>query len=72
MYNAIGVWYAALAITGNANTTKVFEAKFGWDEDETILYNTIISSAGIIGIVFGCFIGGALIKYGRRRTAIIT
>ena len=69
---AIGVWYCTWAIAGNAQTTNVFEAKFGWDKDETIFYNTIISSAGLIGLAIGSFLGGPLIKNSRRKGAIIS
>ena len=51
-------------------TTQIFEAKLGWDDDETILYNTIINSSGVIGMIPGSIIGGMLIKKGRRRAAI--
>ena len=59
------------AMAGNTNTTAIFEAKFGWDKDEAILYNTIISSAGIIGLTIGSILGGSLLGLGRRRTIII-
>lgn len=59
------------AMAGNTNTTAIFEAKFGWDKDDAILYNTIISSAGIIGLTIGSILGGSLLGLGRRRTIII-
>ena len=68
----IGTWQTSWATTGNANTVPVFEAKFGWTKDETMLYNTIISTAGIIGITVGSFLGGVLLKFGRRRIVIIS
>ena len=68
---AIGVWYTTFSLTGNSQTTTVFEAKFGWDEDETTLNNTIISSSAIVGLSIGSFLGGPLIKIGRRKGAII-
>ena len=68
---AIGVWYYAFALGGNTQTTTIFEAKMGWTEDETIFYNTVISSAAIVGLVVGSFAGGPLIKNGRRRGALI-
>ena len=68
---AFGVLYTTFALAGNAQTTSVFEAKFNWDEDETILYNTIISSAGIVGLTIGSFLGGPMIKLGRRKGALI-
>ena len=54
-------FYCALAIAGHGNTTNIFKAKYGWDEDETKLMNTIISTAGIIGIAIGSFTGGKLL-----------
>ena len=68
---ALGVWYCTFALSGNAQTTPIFEAKFGWTEDETTLYNTIISSSAIVGLTIGSFLGGPLIKIGRRKGAII-
>lgn len=44
----------------------MIKAKFGWDKEESILYNTIISSAAIFGIVTGSLTGGKLIQNGRR------
>ena len=68
---AIGVWYYSFALCGNTQTTTIFEAKMGWTKDETIFYNTLISSAAIVGLVIGSFAGGPLIKNGRRRGALI-
>jgi len=67
----LGTWHTTFAIAGNTSTTSVFEAKFGWDKDEAILYNTIISTGGILGQSIGSFLGSSLLPYGRRRTAII-
>jgi hypothetical protein len=44
----------------------IFEAKFGWDDSQRILYNTLINTATIIGIVIGNNVGGILAKKGRR------
>ena len=65
----IGTFQCAWCISGNSQTTKVFEAKLGWDKDETILYNTIISSSAIIGLAIGCIFGGGLLTRGRRKMA---
>ena len=65
----IGTFQCAWCIVGNAQTTKVFETKLGWDKDETILYNTIISSSAIIGLAIGCIFGGGLLTRGRRKMA---
>ena len=71
MCYALGVWHTSFALSGNSQTTAIFQAKFGWSEDETIHYNTIISSMAIVGLTLGSFIGGPLIKNGRRKGAII-
>lgn len=67
----LGTWQTTWSLAGNTQTTNVFEAKFGWDKDEAILYNTIISTAGIVGLTIGSFLGGSLLSLGRRRTVII-
>ena len=69
--HAPGVLNLTFALAGNAQTTTVFEAKFGWNEQETVLYNTIISSSAIVGLAIGSFVAGPLIKTGRRKGAII-
>ena len=61
MMYGLGVWYTAFVLGGNGQTTQIFEAKFGWTEDETVLYNTIISSSGLVGMTIGSFTGGPLI-----------
>ena len=59
-------------MAGHTNTTNVFKAKYGCDKDETLLMNTIISTAGVIGLTIGSFAGGPILKYGRRNASIIT
>ena len=49
----------------------IFTAKFGWTEEEAIFYNTMISTAGIFGLMIGCILGGKMLKFGRRNTIII-
>ena len=68
---SLSVWQSTWTLVGNSQTTTVFEIKFGWSEDETILYNSIISSAGIIGLTIGSFLGGSLLGYGRRKALMI-
>ena len=66
----LGLWHTSWACNGNTMTTKIFQAKLGWDESETMLYNTIITSAGVVGMIPGSIIGGRLIQDGRRQAAI--
>ena len=67
----LGTWQCSWAITGNANTTAVFAAKFNWSDEGAIFYNTMISTAAIIGLALGSFFGGTLLSIGRRRTIIV-
>lgn len=46
-------------------------AKFGWDEAETRLYNSMIGNAGILGILTGSILGGPIINYSRRNSVFI-
>ena len=50
----------------------MFKAKYGWDKDDTLLMNTIITTAGVIGLTIGSFATGPILKYGRRKAALIT
>jgi hypothetical protein len=59
------------AISGNNQTAPVIKAKFGWDKDEAVLYNTIISASAIFGIVTGSLLGGKFIPFGRRLCLIV-
>ena len=68
---SIGVWYYAFTLFGNTQTTTIFEAKMGWTKDETIFYNTLITSASVVGLTVGSFAGGPMIKNGRRKGALI-
>ena len=68
----LGTWQTSCAIAGNSMTTSVFKAKLEWDENEAIMWNTIISSTAILGLMMGSFAGGPLIPYGRRKTVIIS
>lgn len=67
----LGTWHRGFAFVGNTSSTPVFEAKFGWDKDETIFYNTVISSAAIVGLAVGSFLTGFILKLGRRKAAIV-
>ena len=51
-------------------TTSIFQAKFGWHEDESKFNNTTITVTGVIGNMIGALIGGKAIKNGRRKAAI--
>ena len=40
--------------------------KFGWDNEETKLYNSWLGIIGTLGIMIGSMCGGPFITYGRR------
>ena len=67
----LGTFQTAWAIAGNANTSVIFKDKLGWDENTSLVNNTIISTAGAIGVIVGSFMGGCVMKLGRRQTVII-
>jgi hypothetical protein len=57
----LGNIQTGFAISGNNQTAPVIKAKFGWDREEATLYNTLISSAAIFGVVSGSLVGGRFI-----------
>jgi len=58
-------------ILGNASCAPILIAQFGWDEEETKLYNSILSTVGLFGIMMGSIFGGQIITYGRRKAIFI-
>ena len=66
----VGVFQTSWVFSGNSQTTSIFEARFGWDKEQTKFYNTLISTAGVIGNMIGALIGGKAITIGRRKAAI--
>lgn len=67
----MGNLQTGFAISGNNQTAPVIQQKFGWTDDEAVLYNTIISSSAIFGVVTGSLSGGKFITKGRRICLII-
>lgn len=57
-------------LTGNSQTTPIFEAKFEWDKDQTKFYNSLITTSGIVGNFVGALVGGRAISIGRRKAAL--
>ena len=49
----------------------VFKDHFVWDEDQSVLFNTLISTIGLIGSSIGSFAGGKILQYGRRKGILI-
>ena len=51
--------------------TPILEAKYGWKTaQEDSLYNSLIASSVILGLVVGCAVGGKVVQYGRRGVII--
>ena len=59
-------------MTANSATTPIFAAKFGWTEDQTKFNNSLISTAGVVGIALGSLFGGKTVTIGRRKATLIT
>ena len=52
---------------GNNQTASIFEAKLGWDAEQTRFYNTLINFCSQIGKAIGALVGGSIIQKGRKR-----
>jgi hypothetical protein len=63
----LGSMQLGLVTLGNTQVAPVIIAKFGWNEEDTKFYNTILSSAGVWGLALGAMLSGHAIRGGRRR-----
>ena len=68
----IGVLQIPMVFTCNSLTPPIFAAKFGWTEDQIKLNNALITTAGVVGMTLGSFLGGKTITLGRRKAALLT
>lgn len=68
----LGVMQVSFAMTGGASLVDIYQDMFEWTEDELTFWNTAINSFAVIGLTFGSFLGGKLIRKGRRRATILT
>ena len=66
----IGVLQTAFSLNGNTVVTPIFQAKFGWSDQETIFNNTLISTSAIVGMALGSLVGGKTVTIGRRKAGI--
>lgn len=75
-------WTAAMVIcttfqTGfvlaeNNQAAYIIIAKFGWDEEEALMKNTILTSLGILGLAIGSVYGSVFCaKLGLRKTLLL-
>ncbi len=58
-------------MVGVNTLTPVFEDHFVWTEDESTLYNMLISTIGLIGSSIGGLMGGKILQYSRRKGVLI-
>ena len=67
----IGAWQTGWALAGYSPAAKIFEAKFGWDADQTKFWTSVINTAGIVGTTIGALAGGMAISVGRRKAGLL-
>ena len=50
----------------------MFTAQYNWDSgSEKSLFNSLIASSMILGVLLGCATAGKLIQFGRRKTILL-
>lgn len=59
------------SIAGNNQTAPVWKSKFDWSDEDSTLFNSMINTASILGVVVGALIGGRIVSSGRRRSIIL-
>lgn len=67
----LGAIQTAFAMTGSSQIVGHYQVFFGWTEDETTFWNTVINSVSIVGMILGSLFGGEMILKGRRRATIL-
>lgn len=68
---SVGVIQTGWTLAGNAATAPILIAKFGWDEQEAMLYNTMINTCAIFGLTLGSLTAGYSLAYGRNKAIIL-
>lgn len=61
---------AGFAIASNNLVGQILQVQFNLPDSQSILFNTMLTSAVIVGMVLGSFLSGWLIECGRRTTLI--
>jgi MFS family permease len=59
---------AGFAIGSNNLVGQILQVKLNWDPSLNILFNTLLTSSVILGMVLGSFFSGWIIACGRRAT----
>ena len=71
----IGTTHVGFVITGNNEVGSILALQLNWDspdvEGSAKLWNTVISSSGIVGLIVGSFTAGFVVKAGRRKSIIL-
>ncbi len=67
----LGAFQFGWAVVGNTQTAPVMSVKFGWNHEEAMLYNTLISNSSILGLFIGSIFASKIIGIGRRKAIIL-
>ena len=67
----MGGFHVGFAIGCANQLATLFDVKYGWDESQQSLYQSLIGSSVLVGMASGAMIGGKIIRIGRRRTMMI-
>ena len=67
----LGMWFSSWAIFGINQVAPIFVAKFAWNEQESILWTSIIANISLVGMLIGSLISGPLISKGRRLILLV-
>ena len=67
----IGVLQTAWVLTGNVHTIEPFIEMFDWDETDARIYNTLITTSGVLGMAIGTLLSSRSINKGRRKATLI-
>jgi len=67
----LGSFHAGYSISATNSLFDTFDLKFDWQtQEEQDFYQSMIGSAGILGLMLGSLYAGKLISFGRRRAFI--
>ena len=67
----VGVMQTAWVLTGNVHTAETFIEMFEWNETQAQMYNTLITTSGILGMAIGTLLSTKSINKGRRKATLI-
>ena len=68
----VTTFQTGFVLAENNQAAYIIIAKFGWDEEEALLKNTILSPIGILGLAIGSIYGSVVCsKLGLRKTLLL-